>query len=138
LSPSHTAIASPRLSDVTSHITTATVVAITVIIATTVATNTKAPRSDGHNPGRTTVTCPRDLSARMSTRMPMRIPTRMPTCPRSHSCSNHMDSPSQLASSSLHMHVASAPSSGTMCEPRNLQTLPSSAAEGTTAQCHRL
>ena len=130
----HTAIASPHLSDRTSCVTAAAVVAIAIIVAATVATNTKAPCSDGLNPGCTTATCPHNLSARMPAWMPM----RMPVCPRSRSCSNHVDSSSQLASSPPHMHAALTPSSRTMCKPWNSQTLASLAVEGITAQRHRL
>jgi len=91
-SPSHIAIALPRLGNATSRVAAA-FISIAIIVVATVATNTKAPRSDGHSPRCTATTCLRE-------------------CPRFRSCSNRPASSSRRASSTPHARTASAPSSG--------------------------
>jgi len=83
------------------------------------ATNTKAQHSNGRSSQCTATTCPLE-------------------CPCSHSCSNCAASLSQCANSILHVHMASALSLGTTCEPQNLPVLPSSAAGKVTVQCYKL
>jgi len=128
LSPSHIAIISPRFGSATSRIAAAAAgviaIAMTAIIGVaTVATNAKVPCSDDAT---------HDAILRPA------HATCLHKSPRSQFCLNRAASSSQLASSKPHMHMASAPSSGTMWEPRNSPTLPRSAAEKVTAQHHRL
>jgi len=165
LSPSRTAIASPRLRNATSRVAAAAVVAIAIIAATTVATNTKAQCSDGRIPRCTTTTCsrecPRSRSAqttqlrhhnaqavhrtRARHRRRRRGPRASPGTRKRCLAQRRRESRCGATNSGWKWRrrrgracPLSAPSSGTTCEPRNSQTLPSSAAEGDTALCYRL
>jgi len=129
---SHITIISPQLGNAASHVavTTAGVIAAPHCCHHC-GHQHQGPRSDGRNLRCITATCPRDLPARPT------CATCPPKCLRKCLCSrNRAALSSQLASSKLHMYMALALSSGTRCKPRNLPTLPSSAAEISACQCY--